>query len=197
MFIQNGLPYYGYYDYTYKPLYDAKGKIYGVICTAIDVTEEVVASNKLAEAEQNMRGAVELAQLGTWSIDVASNGLTYSDRLIEWFGYDPAAQDYNEVIPILLEEDQQRVANAVAWALNPESGGVYDETYTVIHPTTGKKRILHAQGKLFLIPRKPGTHERNRTGYYYPDGTADGAGKPDTAAYRRDCRCHRGIKGYK
>lgn len=152
MFIKNGSPYYGYYDYTYKPLYDAKGNIYGVICTAIDVTEEVVARNKLQEAEQNMRGAVELAQLGTWSIDVASNGLTYSDRLIEWFGYDPAAQDYNEVIPILLEEDQQRVANAVAWGLNPESGGLYDETYTIIHPTTEKKRILHAQGKTVFDP---------------------------------------------
>ena len=152
MFIQNGSPYYGYYDYTYKPLYNAKGKIYGVICTAIDVTEEVVARNKLEEAEQSMRGAVELAQLGTWSIDVASNGLTYSDRLIEWFGYDPAAQPYNEVIPILLEEDQQRVADAVAWGLNPKSGGLYDQTYTIIHPTTGKKRILHAQGKTVFDP---------------------------------------------
>ena len=152
MFIKNGSPYYGYYDYTYKPLYDAKGKIYGVICTAIDVTEEVIARNKLQEAEQNMRGAVELAQLGTWSIDVASNGLTYSDRLIEWFGYDPSAQPYNEVIPILLEEDRERVANAVAWGLNPESGGIYDEIYTVIHPKTGKKRILHAQGKTVFDP---------------------------------------------
>ncbi|MGE6355992.1 PAS domain-containing sensor histidine kinase [Flavobacterium sp. NPDC079362] len=147
MFVKNGSPYYGYYDFTYKPLHDAKGSIYGVICTAIDVTQEVIARNMLQEAEQNMRGAVELAQLGTWSIDVASNGLTYSDRLIEWFGYDPSAQPYNEVIPILLEEDRQRVANAVAWGLNPESGGIYDEIYTVIHPTTGKKRILHAQGK--------------------------------------------------
>jgi PAS domain S-box-containing protein len=152
MFIQNGTPYYGYYDYTYKPLYDAKGKIYGVICTAIDVTQEVMARNKLEEAEQNLRGAVELAQLGTWSIDVASNGLTYSDRLIEWFGYDPADKDYNEVMPILLEEDQQRVANAVAWALNPESGGTYDEIYTVIHPVTGQKKILHAQGKTVFDP---------------------------------------------
>jgi len=152
MFIKNGSPYYGYYDYTYKPLHDAKGKIYGVICTAIDVTEEVIARNKLQEAEQNMRGAVELAKLGTWSIDVVSNGLTYSERLIEWFGYDPAAQPYNEVIPILVEEDQERVANAVAWALNPESGGIYDEIYTVIHPKTGKKRILHAQGKTVFDP---------------------------------------------
>jgi len=152
MFMKNGSPYYGYYDYTYKPLYNTKGKINGVICTAIDVTKEVMARNKLQEAEQNMRGAVELAQLGTWSIDVASNGLTYSDRLIEWFGYDPAAHDYNEVIPILMEEDRERVANAVAWALNPESGGLYNETYTVMHPTTGKKRILHAQGKTVFDP---------------------------------------------
>jgi PAS domain S-box-containing protein len=152
MFMKNGSPYYGYYDYTYKPLYDAKGKIHGVICTAIDVTEQVIARDKLQEAEQSMRGAVELAQLGTWSIDVASNGLTYSDRLIEWFGYDPAAQDYNEVIPILLEEDRERVANAVAWGMKPDSGGLYDEIYTVKHPTTGKKRILHAQGKTVFDP---------------------------------------------
>jgi PAS domain S-box-containing protein len=152
MFIKNGAPYYGYYDYTYKPLYDAEGSIYGVICTAIDVTQEVIARNKLLEAEQNMRGAVDLAQLGTWSIDVATNGLNCSDRLIEWFGYDPSAQHYNEVIPILLEEDRQRVANAVAWGLNPESGGTYDETYTIIHPKTGKKRILHAQGKTVFDP---------------------------------------------
>ena len=153
MFIQNGSPYHGYYDYTYKPLYDSNCKIYGVICTAIDVTQEVIARNKLEEAEQSIRGAVELAQLGTWSIDVATNGLTYSDRLIEWFGYDPAAQNYNEVMPIILQEDRERIANAVAWGLDPESGGVYNETYTVIHPTTGKKRILHAQGKTVFDPQ--------------------------------------------
>lgn len=147
MFLKNGFPYYGYYDYTYKPLSNTKGEIYGVICTAIDVTEEVEARSRLQEAEQNMRGAVELAQLGTWSIDAASNGLTYSDRMIEWFGFDPAARHYNEAIAIILEEDRERVAKAVAWGLDTQSGGLYDQTYTVIHPATGKKRILHAQGK--------------------------------------------------
>lgn len=155
-FIKKGSPYTGYYDYTYKPLYDAGGNVYGVMFTAIDVTDQVMARHKLEEAELSMRGAVELAQLGTWSIDVATNGLTYSDRLIEWFGYDPAAQDFNQVIPILSEEDQERVAKAVAWGLNPESGGLYDEIYTVIHPKTGKKKILHAQGKtIFNAEGKP------------------------------------------
>jgi PAS domain S-box-containing protein len=145
--IKNGASYFGYYDYTYKPLCDDNGEAYGVICIAIEVTDQVYARQKQQEAEAGLRGAVELAQLGTWSIDVATNGLVYSDRLIEWFGFDPNDKNYNEVIPVLLDKDQERVAKAVAWALNPESGGVYDETYTVIHPKTGHKRILHAQGK--------------------------------------------------
>lgn len=145
--VKNGQSYGGYYDYTYKPLSDASGQLYGVICTMIEVTQQVVAQQKLEEAESALRGAVELAQLGTWSIDVATGGLTYSDRLIEWFGYDPAAQGYNQVIPILSVEDQERVAAAVARALRPDSEGIYEETYTVIHPRTGKKRVLHAHGK--------------------------------------------------
>ncbi|MBS7229394.1 PAS domain-containing protein [Flavobacterium psychroterrae] len=145
--IKNEVSYFGYYNYTYKPLLDDHNKPYGVICIVMEVTDQVYAMQKQQEAEAGLRDAVELAQLGTWSIDVATNGLTYSDRLIEWFGYDPANKDYNGVIPILDDKDQARVANAVAWALNPESGGVYNEIYTVIHPVTGDKRILHAQGK--------------------------------------------------
>jgi PAS domain S-box-containing protein len=151
-FIKNGSLCIGYYDYTYKPLHDSVGNIYGVMFTLIDVTDQVIARNKLEEAELSMRGAVELAQLGTWSIDLATKGLTYSDRLIEWFGYDPDKQNYNGVIPILSEQDQERIAKATAQALSGESGGLYDEIYTVIHPETGKKRILHAQGKTVFDP---------------------------------------------
>ena len=136
-----------YFDLSLKPLRNEAGAIYAVLETAVDVTEQVLARQKLEEAESDLRVAVEMAQLGTWSIDVATNGLTYSERLIEWFGHNPAEQDYRLVIPILDPRDQERVASAVAWALTPESGGVYNETYTVIHPQTGKRRILHAQGK--------------------------------------------------
>ncbi|GAB2554874.1 PAS domain-containing protein [Spirosoma aerophilum] len=145
--IKNGEPHVGYYDYTYKPLSDAAGKPFGVICTMIEVTAQVVARQQLEEAELALRGAIELAQLGTWSIDVTTGGLTYSDRLIEWFGYDPAARDYTQVIPILSAQDQARVAVAVARALKPGSDGIYEETYTIIHPVTGQQRVLHAHGK--------------------------------------------------
>ncbi|MBC3792742.1 PAS domain-containing sensor histidine kinase [Spirosoma utsteinense] len=143
----DGIPGTYYFDFSLKPLVDEVGAVYAILETAVDVTGQVLARIKLQEAETDLRVAVELAQLGTWSIDVATNGLVFSDRLIEWFGYDPGAQAYSQVIPILDGNDQERVNRAVARALDPESGGVYDEIYTVIHPTTGQRRILHAQGK--------------------------------------------------
>ncbi len=145
--VQQGVMTNNYYNITYTPLFNEAGEVYAILDIAVDVTEQVLAQQKAEEAEAGLRGAVELAQLGTWSIDVATNGLSYSNRLIEWFGYDPKEQAYREVIPILLEEDRERVETAVAWALNPASDGVYNEIYTIIHPVTGKKRILHAQGK--------------------------------------------------
>ncbi len=136
-----------YFDYDFKPLRTAEGQVYAILEMATDVTQQVLARQQLEDARVHLQEAVELAQLGTWSIDVATQGLTFSDRLIEWFGYDPNAQAYQEVIPILEAGDQARVDQAVAWALNPASDGLYNEIYTVIHPKTGEKRILHARGK--------------------------------------------------
>lgn len=145
--VQNGVLQDNYYNISYSPVRNAAGEIYAILDIAIDVTQQVLARQKLEEAESDLRVAVELAQLGTWSIEVATNGLTFSDRLIEWFGYDPGEQVYQQVIPILDPADQARINQAVAWALNPQSDGVYNEVYTVIHPQTGQKRILHARGK--------------------------------------------------
>ncbi|MBC3788607.1 PAS domain-containing sensor histidine kinase [Spirosoma utsteinense] len=145
--IRNDVPYQGYYNYTYKPLLNTAGDVYGVICTVIEVTTQVIAHQKLEEAEAGLRNAIELAQLGTWSIDVAANRLTLSDRLIEWLGYDPQPQTFDKIISGLEAGDRMPFKRALAWALNPESGGVFNVTSTVVHPQTGQKRILHAQGK--------------------------------------------------
>lgn len=145
--IRNGVPYQGYYDYTYKPLLNTAGDVYdGVMCTVIEVTTQVIAHQKLEEAEAGLRNAIELAQLGTWSVEVATNRLTLSDRLMEWLGYDPQPQLCDRIISGL-EADGVPVKRALAWALNPESGGVFNEIGTVVHPQTGQKRTLHAQGK--------------------------------------------------
>ena len=44
-----------YFDYTYKPLYDAEGKVYAIMNMAVDVTEQVTARNQLIASEERYR----------------------------------------------------------------------------------------------------------------------------------------------
>ena len=44
-----------YFDYTYKPLCDAEGKVYAIMDMAVDVTEQVTARNELIASEERYR----------------------------------------------------------------------------------------------------------------------------------------------
>ena len=50
-----------YFTFTYQPLRDAAGQIYGIHNTAIDVTAEVLATQQLVESEHRFRALVEQA----------------------------------------------------------------------------------------------------------------------------------------
>jgi PAS domain S-box-containing protein len=50
-----------YFTFTYQPLRDAAGQVYGIHNTAIDVTAEVLASQQLIESERRFRALVEQA----------------------------------------------------------------------------------------------------------------------------------------
>ncbi|WP_423146215.1 ATP-binding protein [Rubrolithibacter danxiaensis] len=45
-------------DYTYNALKDSSGNIYGILVTALDVTERILSKKKLQESEQNFRNLV-------------------------------------------------------------------------------------------------------------------------------------------
>lgn len=133
-----------YFDFTYKPLLNTAGEVYAIMDMAVDVTEEVLARQKAEEAEASLRGAIELAKLGTWELDLTTSELKYSERLREWFGFDA-----NEVITVekavsvMTNEDRERIIKALREA---ESSGTYDMEYRIY---ANKERILHAHGKTF------------------------------------------------
>lgn len=53
-----------YFNYNFTPLFDTKGKVYGVMNTAADVTDLNIANIKLEESEKRFRNIVEQAPLG-------------------------------------------------------------------------------------------------------------------------------------
>ncbi len=136
-----------YFDYTYKAIRNAEGEIFGVMNMAIDVTAQVLASQKKAEAEAGFRGAVELAELGTWSVDAGMAGAQYSDRIREWFGI-PAGDDSIRMSSRIEEADRARVFKAIESAFESESDGAFNEEYTVVNPENGRKRFIHALARV-------------------------------------------------
>jgi PAS domain S-box-containing protein len=53
-----------YFDFTFKPLYDAEGNFYGILDMAIDVTEEILAKKSLQQSESKFRSLVLKAPVG-------------------------------------------------------------------------------------------------------------------------------------
>lgn len=145
--ITNGTVRTYYFNYSFTPLFEAEGKVYGVMNTAADVTDLAMARQRAEKAETALYGAIALADLGTWSLEVPSGVITYSSRILEWFGFAIDETNQQMVFNQMHSKDRERVRAALVRALDPSGDGMYDEEYTVIARDTGRERILHAQGK--------------------------------------------------
>jgi PAS domain S-box-containing protein len=148
--MRNGVLTPNYYNVSYSPLYDGNGKIYGVLDMAIDVTETIKAQEALREAEASLRSAIELADLGTWSLDPITEKFTYSRRIKEWMGLDGEPEAMDDSLDTLHKADRERIRQEVYKAINPESDGIFNAEFRIISRTNGSERILHAVGKTFF-----------------------------------------------
>ncbi|KAB7730249.1 PAS domain S-box protein [Rudanella paleaurantiibacter] len=149
-----GTPKVTYYNYNFTPLFDANGQVYGVMSTAADVTDLAVAKQRVEEAEASLRGAIELAELATWNMDVnweaGTRHMTYSERLWAWFGFEGNETVHNTGYNPIAPADQERIEQAIARALRPDTGGAIDVEFTVIHYKTGQQRQVRAVGKTYF-----------------------------------------------
>ena len=144
----NGVLQTFYFKYNFTPLFDSEGNVYGVMNTAADVTDLVVAQQHLQHAEANLRGAIELAELGDWELELDTKRVRYSETIRTWFGFSQndavLEQVYNPIHP----SDRELVQRAIDYALTPGSEGIYDAEYRIIDYKTSAERILHARGKV-------------------------------------------------
>lgn len=67
-----------YFNYSFTPLFDTDGKIYGVMNTGADVTDLNTARQQVEETEERLRLAIDAAGLGTYEADLATNAILTS-----------------------------------------------------------------------------------------------------------------------
>jgi PAS domain S-box-containing protein len=76
--------------FTCQVLKNVSGETEGILAFCYEVSEQVLARNKLQEAENRSRLAIEAARMGTFDWDLQNQQFISSERLVEIFGYHDA-----------------------------------------------------------------------------------------------------------
>ncbi|MBE9583495.1 PAS domain-containing protein [Mucilaginibacter sp. JRF] len=146
-----------YVNSIYQPIRNAGGEITGIIVLLEEITEKMIARQQTMHMQDMLNLAVDAGELGTFYYDPGTNRFSGNDLLKSWFGLQPADEiDLNLATDVIADKDRDRVIKAIQGALSYESGGNYDEEYTIINPVTLMPRIVKAKGKAtFNLQRQP------------------------------------------
>ena len=76
-----------YFDYTFKPIRNAAGEVYGIINMAVDVTEQVLARKKIEESEKQFRVLTNSMPQKIWTADAKGNKNYFNQTLLDYTGF--------------------------------------------------------------------------------------------------------------
>jgi PAS domain S-box-containing protein len=139
-----------YHNISLTPLLNNEGKVYAVLYVGSDVTAEITSIKKIEQAEAVLRSAVEVAQLGTWSMDIATGITTLSTRHAEIFGHTETVLTSEKARSVIQKSDFDRVTKAFFAAQEKESDGKYEAEYRITHGINGQERIIHSVGQTYF-----------------------------------------------
>lgn len=144
----DGKPYTYYFNYSFTPLYDISGNIYGVMNTGVDLTELNIAKKKVEESEAQLRIAIEGGEFGTFDFLPEANQLIWSDKTKEFFGLPHDAKvDYETYLMAIHPDDRDLSSRIAQQQVALKEEGLYELEYRTIGINDGKLRWLRSKGK--------------------------------------------------
>ena len=137
------------------PLKNDLGEITTWFGTNTDITEQKIAEKAVAESKFELEFVIEAARLGTFDYDPIANKFSGNKRLKKWFGLNADDEiGINEGLKVIVENDREKVVQAINRALEYSSGGDYDIAYDIINPKSKQEITLHAKGKALFDNKK-------------------------------------------
>lgn len=112
-----------------------------------EVARHRATEERLGRSEADLAEAQEIAHLGSWTWDVTTNEIAWSDELLRLYGVDPAdfRGRYEDFITRVHEEDRERVDAAVRQAVAERSSFSFE--HRIVRPD-GEVRTHMARGNI-------------------------------------------------
>lgn len=131
-----------------SPRFDDTGEYLGYVGTVIDINDRRGAEERLALSEEQLRLALEVAEIGQWDVDQATGSMFWPPRVKAMFGISPE-------VPVTLEDfldgvhpdDREKTRSAYESASNPELRALYDVEYRTVGREDGIVRWVAAKGR--------------------------------------------------
>ena len=134
-----------YFNLVYQPYRDVDDTITGITILATEITEYVLAKKQIEENEEEQKKlakhfklATDSAQVGIWSLDIASFTLEWSTMHKKMWGYDDQKENltYSDWHSVIVPEDKE-----VAFQKIEESKlnhNVYEVDYRIARANDGE-----------------------------------------------------------
>ena len=145
--LTNGARQIYYFHYSFVPLFDSSGKVYGILNTGADVTELELARQRARDAESSLLSAIELAELADWSVDLEHRLLRLSPRLKQWTGILKDEIPLAVIFDYVPAENRPAVAASYGKVFRSASLVSIDIEHPLINPETGSRRFVHVRGQ--------------------------------------------------
>jgi PAS domain S-box-containing protein len=117
-----------------------------VLVTAQDITHRKQTEANLRQSEAKLRQAEQLAHMGNWELDLASQTGIWSEETFRIFGFDPSQPEptFAEFLAMVHEADRANVQTLVDRAINQGLPFHVDYQFT---RRDGSLRYLHTQAE--------------------------------------------------
>jgi PAS domain S-box-containing protein len=117
------------------------------VCQILDMTERAEAQERLEMNEAKLAEAQQIARLGSWEWEIATDRVTWSDELYRIYGVhrDRFSGSYGSNLDRVHSDDRARVARVIENAVAERRPWSLD--YRIVRPD-GELRMIHARGEV-------------------------------------------------
>ncbi|MDD2272922.1 MAG: PAS domain S-box protein [Desulfuromonadaceae bacterium] len=126
------------------PLKDVTGTVYGLVGNSRDMTERQKAEDALRKSEEFLKEAQQIAHLGSWSLDLTLNHLSWSEEVYRIFGLhaEEFGATYEAFIDLVHPADRAMVEAAYSEYLHDGKDG-FEIEHRIVRNSTGEVRTVH------------------------------------------------------